>query len=429
MSRNPSAIEALSVLQSGMRVFIQGGAATPTTLLHALYEKRTELNHIELIHIHLMGPIPHTHQDFSKHFRATNLFVGANARASLNYQEIDYLPIFLSEIPALFREKKRPLDAALLHVSPPDAHGYCSLGTSVDVAFAASQSAPILIAQINKRMPRVLGDGHIHISRFQSSIFIDEPLHEEAPYTFQGTDEKIGHFTASLIEDGSTLQLGIGKIPSAVAANLIHHKDLGIHTEVWSDSLLPLIQKDVINNSRKKIYPGKIVSAFSIGTEKLYKFIHDNPFVVHLDVGFTNNPDIIRKNPKVVAINSAIEIDLSGQICADSIGPFVVSGVGGQIDYMRGSFLSPGGKSIIAMPSRTKNGISKIVSSLKQAAGVVTTRAHIHYVITEYGIADLYGKTIGERAKALINIAHPNDREMLDKQWREIHTHSKNKVT
>ncbi|MBM3207911.1 MAG: 4-hydroxybutyrate CoA-transferase, partial [Chlamydiae bacterium] len=327
--------------------------------------------------------------------------------------------------PDLFRKNIRPLDVALIHVSPPDEHGLCSLGTSVDVARAACDSAKLIIAQINKQMPRVHGDGLLHKDHIHFAIEIDEPLHEARSSTSSDIEKKIGFFVASLIEDGSTIQTGIGRIPNAVLSELKDHKNLGVHTEVFSDALLPLIEKGIINNSQKVVYPGRTVSSFIIGTKKLYDFIDDNLMFANLDVSFVNNPHIIGKNPKVVAINSAVEVDLTGQICADSIGTKIISGVGGQIDYMRGAVLSKNGKPVIALPSRTASGRSKIVSILAPGAGVVTTRAHAHYIVTEYGIADLYGKTLGERAKVLISIAHPDDRESLSKAWHErIHQHS-----
>lgn len=412
--------EAVSTISSNQRVFVHGGAATPLPLLDALYERVGKLENVELIHIHLMGDVPHTRKNFGKSFRAANLFVGPNVRQSIDYAGNDYLPIFLSDIPNLFRLKKRPVDVALIHVSPPDEHGFCTLGTSVDVARAAIDMAPLIIAQINAQMPRVHGDGFIHIDKIDFAIEIDTPILEEESPEINDEEKKIGEHVAGLIEDGATLQIGIGKIPSAVLAKLIHHRKLGIHTEVWSDALLPLIECGAIDNSQKNIHPGKLVSTFAIGTRKLYEYIHDNPEVVQLDVAYTNNPMIISRNDKVTAINSAIEIDLTGQICSDSIGSKIISGVGGQIDFMRGAVYSKGGKAIIALPSRTK-GIPKIVSTLKKGAGVVTTRAHAHYVVTEYGIVDLYGKTLGERAKALIGIAHPDDRERLAKEWEMLH--------
>ncbi len=415
-----SAQEAVAQIASGHRVFVHGCAATPTLLLQALYERRGDLCDVELIHIHLGGSIPYSQPDFTDSFRVANLFVGVNARRALDCDKIDYLPCFLSEIPLLFREKIRPLDAALIQVSPPDQHGFCTLGTSVDIARAAVDTAPLIIAQINPNMPRIHGDGFIHINQIHYAIEVNEPLLEEPIAVVTEVERRMGRHIAELIEDGATLQTGIGKIPNAVLQELMHHRHLGIHTEVWTDALLPLIEKGVIDNSQKVIHPGKIVSSFVNGTRRLYDFIDDNPTVVQLDIAFANNPDIIGRNPHVVAINSAVEVDLTGQVCADSVGPRIISGVGGQMDYMRGASLSKKGRAIIALPSRTADGKSKIVTMLKPGAGVVTTRAHVHFIATEYGIVDLFGKTLGERAKALIHIAHPDDREQLERQWKEL---------
>ncbi len=420
MQKVSSPQEAVACISSGQRLFVHGGAATPIALLDALYERRAELENVELIHLHLMGDIPYDRKDFKKSFRVANLFVGPNARGGLDYECEDYLPYFLSEMPQLFRQKKRPVDAALIHVSPPDRHGFCTLGTSVDVARSAVDTAKVIIAAINPNMPRVHGDGFIHIDKISCAVEIDTPILEEKPSLVTELEVKIGQYVADLIDDGATLQIGIGKIPSAVIGQLVRHKNLGIHTEVWSDTLLPLIESGIINNSQKSIHPGKTVSAFAIGTRKLYDFIHDNPAVVLLDVAYTNNPEIIGRNGKVTAINSAVEVDLTGQVCSDSVGPRIISGVGGQIDFMRGATISKEGKAIIALPSRTHKGESKIVAFLKRGAGVVTTRGHVHYVVTEYGVADLHGKTIGERAKALIGIAHPDDRARLEKEWSEF---------
>lgn len=420
MEKFSSPQEAVACISSGQRVFVHGGAATPIALLNALYERSEQLENVELIHLHLMGDIPHNRENFNKSFKVANLFVGPNVRETLDYEHVDYLPCFLSEIPQLFRQKKRPIDVALIHVSPPDPHGFCTLGTSVDVARSAVDTANVIIAQVNPNMPRIHGDGFIHISKINHAIEVDTPLLEEKPIVVTELEVNIGKYVASLIDNGATLQIGIGKIPSAVIGQLIDHRNLGIHTEVWSDTLLPLIESGVINNTQKTIHRGKTVSAFAIGTSKLYDFIHDNPAVVLLDVAYTNHPETIGRNAKVTAINSAVEIDLTGQVCADSVGSRIISGVGGQMDFMRGATISEEGKAIIAMPSRTHKGESKIVSYLKRGAGVVTTRGHVHYVVTEYGIADLHGKTLGERAKALINIAHPEDRIKLEKEWTEF---------
>jgi acyl-CoA hydrolase len=408
-------------IKSGQRIFIQGGAATPFKLIDGLIENSESLENVELIHLHTMGAAAYADSRFSKNFRVANLFVGPNMRKKMNLQGVDYLPCFLSEIPSLFRSGKRPLDVAFIHVSPPDRHGYCSLGTSVDVTRAAVDMASLIIAQINPQMPRVHGDGFIHISRIHHWIEVNEPLPEVPCSPPKPEEIAIGKHVAELVEDGSTLQAGIGSIPDAVLRALKDHRHLGVHTEMWSDGMLELIQCGAVDNSLKTVHPGKTVSGFVTGTKALYDFIHDNPNVAQLDIGYVNNPGTISRNPKVVAINSAVEIDLTGQVCADSIGSHVISGVGGQMDFMRGASFSPGGKPILALTSRTKHGNSRIVPTLKAGAGVVTTRAHIHYVITEYGTVDLYGKTLCERAHALIGIAHPEDRENLEKQWFEVY--------
>lgn len=333
---------------------------------------------------------------------------------------VDYLPCFLSEIPALFRSRRRPLDVALIHVSPPDAHGYCTLGASVDVARAAVESAALVIAQVNPRMPRVHGDGFVHLDEIDFHVEVDTPLPEVPSHTLSEAEVRIGQHAAGIIEDGATLQMGIGAVPDAVLAALRGHRHLGIHTEMWSDGALDLIESGAVDNSRKKVHAGKTVSGFLMGSQRLYDFVHDNPAVVQLDIGYVNNPAVIARNPKVTAINSAVEIDLTGQVCADSIGFRVISGVGGQMDFIRGASISPGGKPIIALTSRTRRGEARIVPRLKKGAGVVTTRAHVHFVITEFGVADLYGRTLAERSRALIEIAHPDDREWLAQTYHKL---------
>ncbi len=420
MKKVNSASEAVSVIQSGERVFVHGEAAVPQTLLKALFERTGEIKDVELIHLHLEGSLPYAEEDFKKSFRVTNLFVGKNARDALDYDHIDYLPCFLSEMPMLFRSKWRPLDVALIHVSPPDQHGYCTLGTSVDIARAAVETSKVVIAQINVQMPRVHGDGFVHISEIDYCIEIDEPLPEHKIHPITEVEKRIGGHVANLIEDGSTLQIGIGAIPDAVLSSLKEHRHLGLHSEMWSDGALELIELGVIDNSQKVVHPGKTVSSFVIGTKRLYDFIHDNPSTVQLEIDYVNKPNNIARNPKVAAINSAVEIDLSGQVCADSIGTKIISGVGGQMDFMRGAALSKGGKPIIAIASRTKKGAPRIVPHLKNGSGVVTTRGHTHYVVTEYGAVNLFGNTLRERAEKLISIAHPDDREELEKAWRKL---------
>jgi acyl-CoA hydrolase len=337
-----------------------------------------------------------------------------------NSNEGDYTPIFLSQIPQLFRKNILPLDVAMVQVSPPDAHGYCSLGTSVDIARAAVDTAKLVIAQVNPRMPRTHGDGFLHIKKIDALV-----LHEaELPvvdYSAKTSEAivQIGRHVASLVEDGATLQMGIGSIPDQVLQNLMHHKDLGVHTEMLSDGIIPLIENGVINNNRKKLNVGRSVTSFMAGTRKLYDFVHDNPGIRVRDIAIVNDTSVIRQNPKVTAINSAIEIDLTGQVCADSIGTYQFSGIGGQMDFIRGASLSEGGKPIIALPSVTSKGLSRIVPFLKEGAGVVTTRGHVHWVVTEYGIVNLFGKSLKQRAKALIEIAHPDHREVLDKAYFE----------
>jgi acyl-CoA hydrolase len=409
-----SAVEAVQEIKSGNRVFIHGSAATPLHLLKALFERKNELKNVELVCITTLGDGVFDVSDFGKSFFINSLFVSENTREIVNSSDGCYVPVFLSEIPLLFKKGILPLDVALIHVSPPDKHGYCSLGTSIDVAVSAIKNAHYVIAQVNSQMPRTHGDGIIHIREINALVEINEPLPEVNYDTKTNADFiKIGQFCAELIEDRSTLQMGIGGIPNAVLSCLQNHKDLGIHTEMFSDGILPLVEKGMINNKFKNKHSGKIVSSFAVGSRKLYDFIDDNPEVNFLAIDYVNDPRIISSNPRTVAINSALEIDLTGQICADSIGTYQYSGVGGQIDFMRGATLSENGKPIIAMNSITKNGDSKIVPFLKNGAGVVSTRAHVHYVVTEFGVVNLFGKNLKQRAIALAGIAHPDHRENL----------------
>jgi acyl-CoA hydrolase len=421
MSAQVTVEKAIESIQSQQRVFVHGGAATPQVLLAELVRQAERLKSVELIHLHVEGHPEYAERKFAGHFRVANLFVGGNMRGLLDYENVDYLPCFLSEIPMLFRSGKRPIDVALIHVSSPDAHGYCSLGVSVDIVQAAVSVAKRVIAQVNPRMPRVHGGAFIHTSKIDWMVAVDEALPEAGRHQHSEEERKIGAHIAGLIEDGSTLQMGIGSIPDAVLAALTGHRHLGIHTEMWSDGALDLILAGVVDNSQKCVHAGKTVSAFMMGSKRLYDFVHDNPSVVQYEVDYVNAPNTIARNPKVVAVNSAVEIDLSGQVCADSVGCQVISGVGGQMDFMRGAALSKGGKPMIAMTSRTAKGVSKIVAQLKPGAGVVTTRAHLHYVITEFGVADVFGMTLRERARELIRIAHPEDRETLERQFYEMH--------
>jgi acyl-CoA hydrolase len=416
VTRVRTAAEAVASIRSGQRVFVHGSAATPLALLDALCARADELRGVELIHLHTHGSAPHGDVPG---FRIANLFVGGNLRDRFDRDRIDYIPVFLSEIPALFRSRRRPIDVALIQVSPPDKHGLCTLGTSVDVAAAAVEVAGTVIAQVNRRMPRIHGDGVIKLSALHAWYEEDRALPEFPPAELGPIERAIGRHVAPLVEDGATLQMGIGAIPDAVLAELTHHRHLGIHTEMWSDGALDLLECGAVDNSRKVIHPDRTISGFLMGTQRLYDFVDDNPSVMQLDIAYVNRVDVIARNPKVTAINSAVEVDLTGQVCADSIGDRIISGVGGQMDFIRGASLSPGGRPIIALPSRTRRGESRIVPRLRAGAGVVTTRAHVHYIATEHGLADLYGKTLSERAAALIDIAHPDDREALAKAWRE----------
>ncbi len=415
-----SAREAVALVRSGHRVFVHGGAATPQRLIEALVDDAERLRDVELMHLHTMGDVSYADPRYAGVFKVAALFVGENLRGHLDPPRVDYLPCFLSEMPALFRSGRRPIDVALIHVSPPDAHGFCSLGTSVDVARAAVDVAKIVIAQVNPRMPRVHGDGMVHTDRITRMVHVDDELPQSTSRPPGDVERAIGAHVATLVEDGATIQTGIGAVPDACLGALTQHRRLGLHSETWSDGALALIECGVIDNSRKTIHPGKTVSAFVVGSRRLYDFIDDNPSVVQLDVAYVNAPNVIARNPKVTAINSCVEIDLSGQVCADSVGPRIISGVGGQMDFLRGAALSEGGKPILAFTSRTKEGRPRIVPSLRPGAGVVTTRAHVHFVATEHGTADLAGKTISERAEALLRIAHPDDREPLARAWRDL---------
>lgn len=412
---NRSAEEAIKLIQSGDRVFIHGSASTPVTLLKALAVNSDHLRNVEMIAISTLGQLDLAKPEFKDSFYINSLFVSENIRACVNSDNGEYIPIFLSEISKLFEKGILPIDVALIHVSPPDKHGFCSLGTSVDIAKSAVKHAKKIIAQVNPNMPRTHGDGFIHVSRMNAMVESHDLL-PQVNYRSRATEAEItiGKKIAELIEDRSTLQLGIGAIPDAVLQSLSHCKDLGIHTEMFSDGIIDLMKNGVVTNAYKKKHRGKVVTSFALGTNRLYDFIDDNPEFAFLEADYVNDGRVIRSNPKVVAINSAIEIDITGQVCADSIGTYQFSGVGGQMDFIRGASLSEGGKPIIAISSVTKKGESKIVPFLKPGAGVVSTRAHVHYVVTEYGVAYLYGKNLHQRALALMNIAHPDYRAELE---------------
>lgn len=415
-----AADEAVKEIRSKNKVFIHSAAAAPQELIKAMVRRSDELRDVDVYHIHTEGDCSYVKEEYAKSFKVHSFFNGSNIRKAKNMQIAStYVPIFLSDIPHLFYNKRIELDVALVQLTPPDKHGMCSLGPSVDITIAALNTAKKIIAQINPRMPRTFGE-QIHYSKITTAIFHDAPMFETKESISTSVELAIGKNIANLIEDQSTLQLGIGAIPNAVLSLLGNHKDLGIHTEMFSDGLIALHEKGVITGKFKKKHPRKIVSSFVLGTEKVYNFIDDNPEILLLDCSYTNNTHVISQNPKVVAINSAIEIDLTGQVCSDSIGPQIYSGVGGQMDFIRGAALSEGGKPIIAISSKTSSGESKIVPFLKPGAGVVTTRAHVQYVVTEYGVAYLHGLTLKERAKAMVAIAAPEHRENLERKFFEL---------
>ena len=412
--------KAVGLIESNQRVFIHGSAATPVNLVKAMLQRHDELQNVELVSITNLGEIDFDNSAYTKSFFFNSLFVSSNTRSVVNSRYGDYVPVFLSQIPQLFRKKILPLDVALIQVSPPDQHGYCSLGTSVDITKAAVETAHTVIAQVNPKMPRTHGQGFVSVKNINAFVWEEADL-PELDYSTKASEAviRIGKHVAALVEDGATLQMGIGAIPDQVLQNLKDHKDLGVHTEMLSDGIIPLIEKGVINNRMKKLNNGKSVTGFMAGTRKLYDFVNDNPMIRVMDISYVNDTSIIRQNPKVTAINSAIEIDLTGQVCADSIGTYQYSGIGGQMDFIRGASLSEDGKPIIALPSVTSKGESRIVPFLKEGAGVVTTRGHVHWIVTEYGAVDLFGKSLKQRGKSLISIAHPNHREALEIAFRD----------
>ncbi|MEG1497823.1 MAG: acetyl-CoA hydrolase/transferase C-terminal domain-containing protein [Bacteroidales bacterium] len=412
-----SAEEAVKVIKTGDRVHIHSVACAPQKLIQAMCERgrRKEFKNVRIQHLHTEGPAPYAAAEFEGVFQLESFFVGGNVRKDTQAGYADYIPIFLSETQRLIREGYCRPNVTLVQITPPDKHGFVSLGTSVDATLAAVETADTVIGVINKNMPRAFGDAMIPMNMIDIFTEDDTPLIMAKFAEPTEVEVQIGKNVAALIEDGATLQMGIGSIPNAVLSQLGNHKNLGVHTEMFADGVLSLVHKGVINGAAKKIDKGKIVSTFIMGSKDVYDFLDDNPSVLMMDVGYTNNEFVIAKNPKVTAINSALQIDLTGQVCADSIGTKFYSGVGGQIDFMRGASLSERGKAIVAMPSTTNKGLSKIANTLTLGAGVVTTRSNVHWVVTEFGAINLYGKTLQERAKLLISIAHPNHREELDK--------------
>jgi 4-hydroxybutyrate CoA-transferase len=414
-----SAPEAVAGITSGQQVFVHGGAATPTTLLEALAARASELRDVGVIHFHIEGPAPHLEPAMDGHLRHRALFIGANARQAVNEGRADYVPIFLSDVPELFTSGVLPLDVVFLNVTPPDAHGFCSLGTSVDAALAATRAATTVVAQLNPSMPRTLGDSFVHVDEIDLAVEVDQPPYEHHDPEIGEVERRIGENVAELVPNGGTLQMGIGSIPSAVGLALRDHRNLGIHTEMFTDAVLDLVEAGAVTGSMKEINREKIVTAFLMGTGRLYRFVDDNPMIEMRPVSYTNDTTVIRRFRRMVAVNSAIAIDLTGQVSADSIGTRFYSGVGGQMDFMRGAALSPEGRAIIALPSTAAGGtISRIAPVLAEGAGVVTSRAHVRTVVTEYGIAELFGRSVRERATALIAIAHPSFRDELTHEAR-----------
>jgi len=409
-----SSREALRCVESHMRVYIQPGCAEPETLVGALIERGPFVRDVEIVHLLTMGRADYIAPEMAGHFRHNAMFIGANVREAVNDGRADYTPVFLSEIESLFESGEMPIDVALIQVSPPDSHGFCSFGVGIDTTLTAAKKARFVIAQVNDCMPRTYGDSFIHISDIDAIVESSRPLCELPKHEIADLHLAIARNVATLIEDGSTIQTGIGGIPDAVLLYLKDRKDLGVHTELLSDGIVPLIETGVVNGRRKTLHPRKVVLAFALGTKKLFDFVHENPIFEFHPNAYTNNPVLIAQNDRMVAINSALQIDITGQICADSIGTYFYSGIGGQVDFIRGATRSKGGKPIITLPATAKNGtISRIVPTLDPGAGVVTSRGAAHYIVTEYGVAYLHGRSIRQRAEALIQIAHPDFRQQL----------------
>jgi acetyl-CoA hydrolase len=420
-SRITSPEAAVEHIQSGMRVFLTGNCSVPQQLLRALCARAPALHDVEIAQVLTIGPADYVQPGMEKHLRVNTLFISDNVRKAVNEGRADFTPCFLGEIPGLFTKGVLPVDVALIHVSPPDEHGFCSFGIEVGITKPGAQGAKIVIAEVNDQMPRTLGDSFIHLSKIHHVVPVSYRLPEVQMAASDEVSQRIAEHIAALIPDGATLQTGIGAIPDAVLRLLSNHKHLGVHTELFADGIIDLIEKGVLTGERKTLHPGKVVAGFTLGTQRLYDFIHDNPIIEMHPTDYTNDPFIIAQNARMVAINSAIEVDLTGQVCADSIGPRFYSGVGGQVDFVYGASRSEGGRPVIALPATALGGkASRIVPMLKPGAGVTTTRNHIRYVVTEYGVAELYGKTIRQRAQALIDIAAPEFREELSRAAHEL---------
>jgi acetyl-CoA hydrolase len=426
-SRITTAEEAVRVVESGNRIFLTGNVSVPQKALGALVDYAPNLHDVEICQALTIGPADYVNPGMEKHLRVNTLFISHNVRKAVHEGRADFTPVLLSEFPLLFKRGVLPVDVAIIHVSRPDEHGFCSLGVEVGLTKTPAESAKVIIAEVNQQMPRTLGDSFIHVSRLNHIIPVDYPI-PEMPMSEEGNSavvEKIASFIAELIPDGATMQMGIGAIPDAVLKYLHYKKDLGVHSELYSDGVIDLVNEGVLTNARKTLHPGKIIAGFMLGTQELYKWSDDNPLIEMHRTEYVNDPFVIAQNERMVAINSAIEVDLTGQVCADSIGPKFYSGVGGQLDFIYGASRSKGGVPIIALPSTTtlRDGtpVTRITAMLKMGAGVVTSRNHVHYVVTEYGVADLYGKTIRQRAQQLINVAHPDFRPDLEKQAKELH--------
>jgi 4-hydroxybutyrate CoA-transferase len=426
-SRITTPQEAVRVIKSGSRLFLTGNVSVPQTVLAALVEYAPSLENVEICQALTIGPADYVNPEMEGHLRVNTMFISHNVRKAVQEGRADFTPVLLSEFPLLFKRGLLPLDVAIIHVSVPDEHGFCSLGVEVGLTKSAAESARIIIAEVNQQMPRTLGDSFIHVSHLNHIIPVNYPI-PEMPMSEEGNSavvERIAGYIAELIPDGATMQLGIGAIPDAVLKYLHHKKDLGVHSELFSDGVIDLVNEGVLTNARKTLHPGKIIAGFMLGTKQLYEWADDNPLIELHRTEYVNDPFVIAQNERMVAINSAIEVDLTGQVCADSIGPKLYSGVGGQLDFIYGASRSKGGVPIIALPSMTtlRDGtpVTRIACMLKQGAGVVTSRNHVRYVVTEYGVADLYGKTIRQRAQQLVNIAHPDFRPGLEREARELH--------